>query len=150
MADEQPSIRPLRLINIFNQVPEVADLVIKQFDPDETITLLTRTDPALKVFCEGAGGGLDRLMAISEVGTKERRRIRKLPSFPRLLIGEWQKKLMGKRLIEEGEEGDDTVCSFTTDFAFQTMKVLVLFLYLAYWFARPGVILELSLVLAYF
>ena len=150
MADEQPSIRPLRLINIFNQVPEVADLVIKHLDPDETITLLTRTDPALKVFCEGAGGGLDRLMAISEVGTKERRRIRKLPSFPRLLIGEWQKKLMGKRLIEEGEEGDDTVCSFTTDFAFQTMKVLVLFLYLAYWFARPGVILELSLVLAYF
>ncbi len=109
MATEPSPPRPLRLIAIFNQVPEVADLVVKELDSSETAWLMTKTDPGLTAFCEGAGGGLDRFRAISRVGKRERKRISRLPSLPRLLGEEWQKKLIGKRLVDEDEEGDETV-----------------------------------------
>ena len=111
MADEIPTIRPLRLIELFNRVPEVAELVVRELHPHDTQILFERTDPALTAFAEGPGGGFDRLWKITWAGHRERKRIRRLPDWPRLLVEEWRARLMGKRLIEEDEKGDDTVIS---------------------------------------
>ncbi|KAG8526366.1 uncharacterized protein KY384_000359 [Bacidia gigantensis] len=99
---------PLTLSAVFDKVPEVADLVVKELDPNDTKDLLIETDPLITRFCHGKGGGFDRLIAISSAGKKERKGIKRLPSLPRLLEGEWRKRLMGKRLVAEDAESDDT------------------------------------------
>lgn len=101
----QPSI----LADMFAKVPQIADLVVKDLDPDDTVNLMMKTDPALTSFCQVEGGGLDRFLKISQEGKYERRLLRRMPSIPRLLAKEWREKLLGKRLIAENAQTDDTV-----------------------------------------
>ncbi len=89
--------------------PEIADTVVKHLDPRDTVRLMTRTEPALTIFCHSSGGGIDRLLDISGEGKRKRDILRRLPSLHRLLEEEWQRKLIGKRLVAKKVEDDDTV-----------------------------------------
>ena len=101
--------RPLTLADVFAKVPEIADLVVKELDPADAEDLMTKTDPALTAFCQGVGGGFGRYLKISREGKHERKRLRRLPSLPRLLVEEWQDELLGNRLVAENVQGDNTV-----------------------------------------
>lgn len=100
---------PSPLADLFTKHPRIADLVVRELDPVDTVDLMTKTEPALFLFCQGSEGGLDRLVEISRKGTYGRRMMRKMPSLPRLLEGEWRGKLLGKRLVAEEAQGDDGV-----------------------------------------
>lgn len=104
-----PSPQPSILADMFARVPRIADLVVKDLDPVDTVNLMMRTDPALTSFCQGREGGLDRFLEISREEKYERKLRRKMPSMPRLLEKEWREKLLGKRLIAENAPTDDTV-----------------------------------------
>lgn len=70
---------------------------------------MMKTEPALTLFCQSSGGGIDRLLDISVEGKRKRDTLRRLPSLPRLLEEEWQRKLIGKRLVAKKVEADDAV-----------------------------------------
>lgn len=101
--------KPSALAEMFTKAPETADTVVKHLDPNDTERLMTEVEPALTFFCRTSGGGLDRLVRISREGRHQRKHLRRLPSLPRLLREEWQRKLIGRRLVSEEMEGDDTV-----------------------------------------
>lgn len=122
---------PSALAMMFMRVPEVADLVVKHLDPHDIVRLMTKTEPALTLFCQFCGGGIDRLLEISLEGKRKRDRLRRLPSLPRLLEEEWQRKLIGKRLVAKKVEADDTV-----GFRFDPLYACFPF-YILYTFARP-------------
>lgn len=101
---------PMTLADVFAAVPEIAEMVIRELDPIYAERLVMKTDPALTAFFySAAGGGLQRYLKISREGKKERKRIERLPSLPRLLVGEWKKKLLGKRLVAEDVQGDENM-----------------------------------------
>lgn len=112
----EPPSPPSNLARLFYKVPSVADLIVYELTQQETEKLMVKTEAAIYRFCLGPGGGIYRCYEISEAGYRKRSALRRLPSLPRLLAGEWQKKLMGKRLIREDAEGDDMV---SLDFLFQ-------------------------------
>ena len=101
---------PMTLADVFAAVPEIAEMVIRELDPIYAERLVMKTDPALTAFFySAAGGGLQRHLKISREGKKERRRISRLPDEPRLLVGEWKKRLIGKRLVAEDVQGDENM-----------------------------------------
>ena len=108
MTRNSPS-RPSTLADLFATAPLVADLVVRELEPSDAEDLLLNTDPALTAFCNSSGGGIDRLVGLSEKAHQERKRLRKLPSLPRLLEEEWRERLMGKRMIAEHEQRDNMV-----------------------------------------
>jgi hypothetical protein len=117
--------KPSALATMFMSVPEIADTVVKHLDPHDTVRLMTRTEPALTIFCHSSGGGIDRLLDISGEGKRKRDILRRLPSLPRLLEEEWQRKLIGKRLVAKKVEDDDTV-GFRVDPLYACFSVLSL------------------------
>ena len=120
MASKSPP-QPLRLANLFAKVPHIADLVVRELEPSDVEDLLMNTDPALSSFCNGSGGGIDHFIDISTRAHQERKRLRKLPSLPRLLEEEWRKRLVGKKMIAEHLQSDEMVGN---SFLFCCMKAI--------------------------
>ena len=69
---------------------------------------MMKTDPTLTSLCQDGDGDLDRFSKITREGKYERKLLQKMPSLPRLLEKEWRGKLLGKRLIAENAQTDDT------------------------------------------
>lgn len=99
-----------RIASLFCAVPSTAELIVYELSLDETTQLLLYTEPAIYHFCRGPGGGFDRFLRICGEGKRYRWHQNRLPDPPRLLVEEWQRKLLGKRLVDEDSERSEDVC----------------------------------------
>lgn len=104
------SLQTSKIASLFFKVPKTAELVVYELSVNDTTQLLLYTEPAIYHFCRGPGGGFDRFLKICREGKRYRWNQNRLPDPPRLLVEQWQRKLLGKRLVDEDAESSEDVC----------------------------------------
>lgn len=112
MPPTTPSLsppQPSKLALLFLKVPETAELIVYELSVSETTQLLLYTEPAIYNFCRGPGGGFDRFVKICRKGKRYRWDQNRLLEPPRLLVEQWQRRLLGKRLVGDDAEGGEDV-----------------------------------------
>lgn len=82
-----------------------------ELNVNEATKFLLYTEPAIYQFCHGLGGGFRRFLRICREGKFYRWKKRQLPDPPRLLVEQWQSKLIGKRLVDADAEPSEDVSS---------------------------------------
>lgn len=101
--------QPSKLASLFLKVPETAELIVYELSVSETTQLLVYTEPAIYNFCRGPCGGFDRFAKICRKGKRYRWDQNRLLEPPRLLVEQWQRRLLGKRLVDEDGESTEDV-----------------------------------------
>lgn len=104
------SLQASKIASLFFKVPQTAELIVYELSVDDTTQLLLYTEPAIYHFCRGPGGGFDRFLKICREGKRYRWNRNRLPDPPRLLVEQWQRKLLGKHLVDEDAERSEDVC----------------------------------------
>ena len=113
MTFSHPPCTPSALARLFFQVPQAADIIVYDLEQIETVRLMLCTEKFISSFCNGLGGGLKRILLISQDGENARRLHARSPSPPRLPVEKWRERLVGKRLVAEDAEDVETVSTIT-------------------------------------